>query len=245
MPNRMIQDSIRTNGIISGLSDGELRIWLGLIVAVDDFGRFHADPKIIKGHCFALVDSVTPAKIRCTLEKLDRIGSIRLYEAENRSYFRFTNWRKYQTTRAKTSKYPAPPEEADDFRADAGDFRADAGGPRTDADGLQADVCSLQADAPVNGNENGNENENGKRNTAAERCARFTPPTRREVEDYRAERDSGVDPDKFFDYYEANGWRVGRNSMKDWRAAFRSWEAGDRKRERSSNPFLAIAEGLA
>ena len=33
-----------------------------------------------------------------------------------------------------------------------------------------------------------------------------------------------VDPVRFFEYYTANGWKVGKNPMKDWRAAFRMWE---------------------
>jgi len=32
---------------------------------------------------------------------------------------------------------------------------------------------------------------------------------------------------QFFDYYEANGWRVGKNPMKDWKAAVRTWERND------------------
>ena len=38
-----------------------------------------------------------------------------------------------------------------------------------------------------------------------------------------------VDPVTFFEYYQANGWKVGKNKMKDWRAAFRMWEARERK----------------
>jgi hypothetical protein len=41
---------------------------------------------------------------------------------------------------------------------------------------------------------------------------------------YCAERGKGVDPERWYDYYTANGWRVGRNAMKDWRAAVRTWE---------------------
>lgn len=33
-----------------------------------------------------------------------------------------------------------------------------------------------------------------------------------------------VDPDRFVDFYTSNGWRVGKNPMKDWKAAVRSWE---------------------
>ena len=53
---------------------------------------------------------------------------------------------------------------------------------------------------------------------------RFIPPTLEEVKSYCSERKNNVDPNKFIDYYESNGWMVGRNKMKDWKAAVRSWE---------------------
>lgn len=49
-------------------------------------------------------------------------------------------------------------------------------------------------------------------------------PTLQEVIDYCNERGNGVDANKWYDYYTANGWRVGRNPMKDWRATVRTWE---------------------
>ena len=52
----------------------------------------------------------------------------------------------------------------------------------------------------------------------------FTPPTREEVAAYCQERDKGVDPERWFDYYTSNGWKVGKNPMKDWKAAVRTWE---------------------
>ena len=53
---------------------------------------------------------------------------------------------------------------------------------------------------------------------------RFSPPTVKMVSDYCEERKNSVDPVKFVDYYRANGWKVGRNAMKDWKAAVRTWE---------------------
>lgn len=53
---------------------------------------------------------------------------------------------------------------------------------------------------------------------------RFVPPTIEEVREYCRERSKGVDADKWHNYYAANGWKVGRNSMKDWKAAVRTWE---------------------
>lgn len=51
-------------------------------------------------------------------------------------------------------------------------------------------------------------------------------PTLEEVASYCRERGKGVDPQKWFDHYSANGWKVGKNPMRDWKAAVRNWERG-------------------
>ena len=61
--------------------------------------------------------------------------------------------------------------------------------------------------------------------------SRFTPPTRDEVKAYCRERGNHVDADRFFDYYTSNGWRVGKNPMKDWRATVRTWERADGQKQ--------------
>ena len=53
---------------------------------------------------------------------------------------------------------------------------------------------------------------------------RFVPPTLDEVAAYCLERKNTVDPQRFVDYYTSNGWKVGKNTMKDWKAAVRTWE---------------------
>ena len=53
---------------------------------------------------------------------------------------------------------------------------------------------------------------------------RFTKPTLEEVRAYCQERKNCVNAEKFVDYYESNGWKVGKNAMKDWKAAVRTWE---------------------
>jgi len=62
------------------------------------------------------------------------------------------------------------------------------------------------------------------KNQTACASARFVPPSISEVQNYCRERNNHVDCQRFLDYYESNGWRVGRNAMKDWRAAVRTWE---------------------
>lgn len=54
---------------------------------------------------------------------------------------------------------------------------------------------------------------------------RFSPPTVEEVHTYCQEKGYTIDPQRFVDYYTSNGWRVGKNPMKDWRAAVRSWNS--------------------
>ena len=66
--------------------------------------------------------------------------------------------------------------------------------------------------------------ESDKEKEVKGRAKRFTPPTLDDVRAYCIERGKGVDADKWYNHYTANGWKVGRNSMKDWKAAVRTWE---------------------
>lgn len=60
---------------------------------------------------------------------------------------------------------------------------------------------------------------------------RFTPPTLEEVKSYCKERNNNVDAQRFIDFYESKGWMVGRNNMKDWKAAIRNWERGSNENQ--------------
>ena len=53
---------------------------------------------------------------------------------------------------------------------------------------------------------------------------RFAPPSLQDVQAYCTERQNTVNPEHFIDHYTANGWKVGKNPMKDWKAAVRTWE---------------------
>lgn len=57
--------------------------------------------------------------------------------------------------------------------------------------------------------------------------SRFSPPSLDEVKAYCLERRNRVDPAQWLDHYESNGWKVGRNPMKSWKAAVRTWERLD------------------
>lgn len=53
--------------------------------------------------------------------------------------------------------------------------------------------------------------------------SRFIPPTLQQVSEFISECGLSVDAQRFFSYYETNGWRVGRNPMQDWKAALCYW----------------------
>ena len=60
--------------------------------------------------------------------------------------------------------------------------------------------------------------------------SKFSPPSLEDVRAYCKERHNSVDAEIFVDWYTANGWKVGKNTMKDWKAAVRTWE------KRNNNP---------
>jgi hypothetical protein len=67
--------------------------------------------------------------------------------------------------------------------------------------------------------------------TSKKKRAKFSKPTVEELAAYAAERGAtSFDAQRFYDWYESNGWKVGRNPMKDWKAAVRNWIARDSKR---------------
>ena len=57
-----------------------------------------------------------------------------------------------------------------------------------------------------------------------EKAKRFYPPTLDEVKQYCEERKNNIDPMAFIDFYSSKGWMIGKNRMKDWKAAVRTWE---------------------
>jgi predicted phage replisome organizer len=66
------------------------------------------------------------------------------------------------------------------------------------------------------------------------------PPDIEEVEAYCKERNNEINPSTFIDFYTARGWMIGKNKMKDWKAAVRTWEQNDKNRKAQQPPERAI-----
>ena len=69
---------------------------------------------------------------------------------------------------------------------------------------------------------------------------KFVKPTVEEIRAYCRERNNLIDAAHFYDHYESNGWKIGKNGMKDWKAAVRTWERNGYSNgtgKRGSDPF--------
>ena len=69
---------------------------------------------------------------------------------------------------------------------------------------------------------------------------RFEKPSISDIKQYCMERNNNIDANQFYDYYESNGWKVGKNSMKDWKAAVRTWERSEYRNVKVSKKQQAI-----
>jgi hypothetical protein len=74
------------------------------------------------------------------------------------------------------------------------------------------------------------ENENENENISKTKSKKFIIPTIEQIKEYCQERNNNINPDKFHDFYTAKGWMLGKNKMKDWKAAIRTWEKPDDKK---------------
>jgi hypothetical protein len=147
-------------------------------------------------------DDFTADQIDAMLTELESQHLVGRFEADGECYLAITGWH-HQKIERPTYKYPAPPEALQ-----FGEVSANA----------RRQVAER---SPPEGN---GEEGIGKDTDRTRKRAAFVQPTIEEVQAYCQERKSSVDPEAWHAYYSANGWRVGRNPMRDWQAAVRTWE---------------------
>lgn len=81
--------------------------------------------------------------------------------------------------------------------------------------------------------------------TSKSKTTKFVKPSIEEILAYCRERNNNVDANKFYDYYESNGWHVGKNPMKDWKAAIRTWERKENYGTRNANSTNGTTAGTS
>lgn len=86
-------------------------------------------------------------------------------------------------------------------------------------------------------NINNNNNKNINMGDIPKKAKNFVKPTVSEVTEYCTNRGNKIDAQHFIDYYDARGWKLGKNSIKDWKACIRTWE---RNKFNSNNPVANV-----
>jgi hypothetical protein len=213
IPNRFIKESVCTSDNLNNLSAEEEVFFYRLIVNCDDYGLMDARPSILRAKLFPLkVDKIKEKEIEGWLDALIKNELIFLYEYEGRFYLKMTSWANHQQTRANKSKFPNP--DTDNINLLACDikcyqlFHELANSDRTRIRISNTNTNTYKEKGGMGEKENNY----------------FTPPTLEEVKAYCLERKNSVDPQKWHDFYTAKNWMIGKNKMKDWKAAVRTWE---------------------
>jgi hypothetical protein len=179
--------------------------FIGLWTQCDREGRFEWRPLRLK----LAVLPWDEVDFTAILAALADAGFVKRYEADGRPFGFIPSWHRHQKPHHQEAASVIPCPQATDSHEGAtllGESPK-AFGPSPEA---------IRSISPGDGDGDG---DGGRA-----RPAKNGRPTIEEVRAYCLERGKGVDPEAWFDHYTANGWKVGKNPMKDWRAAVRTWE---------------------
>ena len=218
---------------IERLPDGDslIVIWLKILVlagATNDNGMIYFTPEIPYTDQLLSTEFNRPlSTVQFALQTFERFGMIEIIN----EIIHVSNWERYQNVDGMEKIREQTRQRVAAFRE------------RKALDGnVTSNVTVTQCNAPDIETELDKEPELDRELDNRSR-KRFTAPTVEEVSAYCRERGNSVDPQHFVAHYEANGWKVGRNPMKDWKAAVRTWERNsyDKPKKRVTT-FMDIGE---
>ena len=84
----------------------------------------------------------------------------------------------------------------------------------------------------LNKNDKNVKNEKNDENIVIEK----NKPTIEEIRQYIEEKNYNIDAEFFYNYYEANGWKVGKNKMKSWKATLGTWNRKSEMERKKNKP---------
>lgn len=107
MPVRILREGILTSERVDLLGAHAEVFYRRLMSVVDDFGRFSANPKLLRASCYPLrLDSVSDADVMSWLQECIAAGLVTVYEVAGKQYLELVDFR--QQVRSKASKFPDP-----------------------------------------------------------------------------------------------------------------------------------------
>jgi hypothetical protein len=100
MPSRYLREGLRTSEKCAGLKDAEYRLFTLLILTVDDYGRYHADPRLVQSACYPF-GGIGLARVKQLLSALESKGMLLTYMADGRPYLQLLQWRDRKRSKPK------------------------------------------------------------------------------------------------------------------------------------------------
>lgn len=242
MPNRILRDWT-DSFTMDDLDVHAERFFVRLIMKVDDFGRFSADKRLLKSQLFPLKSDIRDTDIARFLTACEKAGLITIYTVASKCYLQIENFK--QTLRQKTTKYPSPDEcIANDMQVLSNSVSI-ASLKRNETETRNEEETETE-NTPIipkgeerektnidNKTSNNQQYEELSKKVATKKV--FIPPTAENVQEYCDERKNGINGDEFVNFYQSKGWMVGKNKMKDWQAAIRTWEQSRKNNGKSNN----------
>ena len=243
MPQRFLRPGITTSERWNSLSWDAQSLFVRLLTLVDDYGRFDGRPSVLHGACFAVWNELHPdALVSCeqTAALCCQLASKKLVEfyvsseaSGAKKVLQIVQW---QERARSESKWPGP-NDSKPLRFDS-NVTANRSVPLPPSPSPSPSPSPItQPDEPaVIGSPNGLPIESpittpiGKPdvnpvNPVNTTPRRFKPPSVEEVK-LHAEKIGLPESQalQFWNYYESNGWRVGKNGMKSWVGSIAGWK---------------------
>lgn len=222
MRARNIKPGFFKNEYLAELDPIERLLFVGLWCFADKEGRFEWRPKKIKAEIFPY-DNMD---IEASLNVITSNGFIIKYSVEGVEYGEIVNFKKHQNPHPHEARSKIPERnQCDDIPRNVTCEHVKCTADSLIPDSLIPDSDKSMGGTPIPPDEPKPEKPKSKK---------FIPPTIEEIAAYCSERNNGIDPVKFFNHYEANGWMRGKNKIKDWKACVRTWEGNQRGQPRNS-----------
>lgn len=149
----------------------------------------------------SLQTGISEQSVRTALDKLKKTGEITIKSTNKFSVINVENWGKYQDLDGESNQ-----QNSQDFNQQSTNNQ-----PTTNQ--------QLTTSKPIN------QETNKPYIEREDKPKRFIPPTLEEVKAYCSSNGYNVDCERFVAFYESNGWKVGKNKMKDWKASVRGWHS--------------------
>lgn len=157
--------------------------------------------------------------IQLALKTFEQFGMIEIID----DMLRISNWEKYQSVdkMAEIREYNRLAKQRSREKQKLLNDVNDMSMTSQPCQGTDIDI-DIEEDIDIDIDTNNNTKGKTKRK-------RFVKPTVEDIRAYCVERNNNVNPERFYNYYESNGWMVGKNKMKNWKAAVLTWEDNQKK----------------